>query len=106
MFQGKISIVAMLGSMMSEEHVNTYTAPVVPEYLSHPAFQYVQINVQENPLKAALVSLFIGSQRRKVDKRLHATYLLCGQNLELLREDMGMQNKLIGVSSLRPMSDA
>ena len=99
MFRGKVSIVAMLGSMMSEEHVNSYTTTVVPSYLADPAFQYVQINVQENPLKAALVSLFIGSQRRKIAPALHSTYLLCGQNLELVREDMGMQNKLIGASA-------
>lgn len=80
----------------SEEHVNSFVRPTLADMDSSPLFQYVQINVQENPLRSFLVSLFISSLRGSVPEKYHRTYLLSDQSLEYLREPMGMGNKHVG----------
>lgn len=56
----------------------------------------VQLNVQENPLKSWLVSLFLNNLKRNVPVHQQARYLLSNQNLEYVREPLGMVNKLLG----------
>lgn len=56
----------------------------------------VQVNLQENPLKSFLVSMFVSSLRKTVPAEYHATYLLSHQSLEYLREPLGMPNKHVG----------
>lgn len=64
---------------------------------THPhSRRQTQINLQENPLKSFLVSMFISSLRKQVPPEHHATYLLSHQSLEYLREPMGMTNKHVG----------
>lgn len=59
-----------------------------------------QINLQDNVLKAYLVSLFMSSLRGSIPEQHHATYLLSTQNLELQREAMGIHNKHVGYTYL------
>ncbi len=66
------------------------------KYLSDPRFQFVQVNLQENVLKAFLVSMYVSSLRRKIPPALHPTYLLSTQNMEYIREPLGMNNKHLG----------
>lgn len=47
-------------------------------------------------MKAFLVSLYVSSLRRRVPKELQPTYLLSRQNMEYVREPLGMNNKHIG----------
>ena len=47
-------------------------------------------------MKAVLVSLYVSSLRRRIPKELHSTYLLSRQNMEFVREPLGMNNKHIG----------
>ncbi|KLO09002.1 hypothetical protein SCHPADRAFT_834571 [Schizopora paradoxa] len=90
--QDRISLVAML----STEHVDSFVRPTIEKFLSDHRFQFVQINLQENILKAFLVSMYVSSLRRKVPPELHRTYLLSTQNMEYIREPLGMNNKHIG----------
>jgi ATPase complex subunit ATP10 len=55
-----------------------------------------QINLQENPLKSFLVSMFLSSLRKTVPASQQATYLLSHQSLEYLRGPLGMENKHVG----------
>jgi ATPase complex subunit ATP10 len=55
-----------------------------------------QINLQENPLKSFLVTMFLSSLRKTVPLAQQPTYLLSHQSLEYLRESMGMLNKHVG----------
>jgi mitochondrial ATPase complex subunit ATP10 len=55
-----------------------------------------QINLQENVLRGFLVSLFFRSLRNSTPPFLHPTYLLSRQDMEYVREEMGLENKLIG----------
>ncbi|EIN08441.1 hypothetical protein PUNSTDRAFT_87856 [Punctularia strigosozonata HHB-11173 SS5] len=93
---GKISVVAMLNTRMSEIHASAFADPSNALFLSHPSYQYVQINLQENLLKSLLVSLFLSSIRKTVPAHLHAGYMVSSQNMEYLRDEMGMVNKHIG----------
>jgi ATPase complex subunit ATP10 len=60
----------------------------------------VQINLQENTLRSMLVSLFMRGIRANVPAALHKTYMLSSQNMEYLREPLGMENKYIGYTYL------
>lgn len=42
------------------------------------------------------MSLYRSSLQRSIPKELHSTYLLSKQNLEYVRESLGMNNKHIG----------
>jgi ATPase complex subunit ATP10 len=56
----------------------------------------VQINSQENLLKAALVSLFASSIRRSIPSELQSTYLLSSQDLTMEKEALALHNKHVG----------
>ena len=56
----------------------------------------MQINLQENLLKSFLVNLFTNSLRSAVPKELHANYLISRQNLEYVREALGMTSTRVG----------
>lgn len=73
-----------------------FTDPAHARYASHPLYQYVQVNLQENLLKAFLVNLFIKSLRRVTPEELHPTYLVSSQNMEYVREALGMTNSRVG----------
>jgi ATPase complex subunit ATP10 len=51
-------------------------------------------------LRSMLVSLFMRGIRSQVPHALHKTYLLSSQNMEYLREPLGMANKYIGYTYL------
>lgn len=73
---GKISVISMLGTKISEIHSASFTSPTLDRYSTNPLFQHIQINLQMNVLKSLLVSLFMSSLRRSVPPSQHSTYLL------------------------------
>ncbi|THH16131.1 hypothetical protein EW146_g4458 [Bondarzewia mesenterica] len=93
---GRISVISMLSTKISEYHASSYTDRVNEMYQDHPSYQYVQINLQENLLKSLLVNLFLSSLRSSVPSRLQPTYLVSRQNMEYVREQLGMVNTRIG----------
>jgi mitochondrial ATPase complex subunit ATP10 len=70
--------------------------PTNDRFGSHPNYQNIQINLQENLLKAALVSLFASSLRSSVPERLWSKYIVSRQNMEYERDPLGMVNNRIG----------
>lgn len=64
-----------------------------PPTFKHPV---LQINLQENILKSAIVSLSKYSIRGSLPKWQHATYLHSSQNMEMLRKPLGFENKHLG----------
>ncbi|KAJ1038963.1 hypothetical protein NDA11_004289 [Ustilago hordei] len=100
MLRGKVSLVALLGSKISEEHTKSFYESTVATFGSHPRFQLVMINLQSNPLKSYLISLFTSSLRQKIPPALHPTYLLSSQNVELEKEAIGFHNKHVGYTYL------
>jgi ATPase complex subunit ATP10 len=79
-----------------QRHSQGYVLPTNSRFASHPLYQLVQINLQENLLKSFLVSLFSYSLRSNIPKRLHSTYLVSSQNMEYMKEAMGMVNTRVG----------
>ncbi|KAH7918673.1 hypothetical protein BV22DRAFT_1115377 [Leucogyrophana mollusca] len=94
--QGRVSVISMLNTRMSEIHVNGFVSPTNARFLSNPLYRYVQVNLQENLLKSFLVSLFLSSIAKTVPPELHPTYLVSSQNMEFVREQLGMVNKHVG----------
>lgn len=64
--------------------------------MSNPKYSFIQINLQENLLKSLLVSMFLSSLRQTIPPELQPTYLVSSQNMEYLRDNLGMVNKHIG----------
>ncbi|WFD23104.1 Mitochondrial ATPase complex subunit atp10 [Malassezia equina] len=110
MLYDRVSIVAMLTSKVSEvgtttrahvqEHTRSFYEAALERFRDHPRFQLVQINLQENTLKAYLLTLFVSSLRAHIPNELQATYLLSHQNMDLVREAMGLHNKHVGYTYL------
>ncbi|KAF8262996.1 ATPase assembly factor ATP10 [Lactarius quietus] len=96
MCAGKVSVIAMLSTKVSELHATSYTEALNSQYKGHPVYQYVQINLQENILKSILVNIFLSSLRSRVPPDQHTRYLVSRQNMEYLREPLGMTNSRIG----------
>ncbi|GAA5916322.1 hypothetical protein JCM8208_007393 [Rhodotorula glutinis] len=96
LLEDKVSLVVFSSFRSSEEHINSFVRPALADMKDEKAFQYVYINLQENPLKSFLVSMFVSSLRKQVPVEHHPTYLLSHQSLEYLREPMGMTNKHVG----------
>ncbi|KIL59466.1 hypothetical protein M378DRAFT_131521 [Amanita muscaria Koide BX008] len=93
---GRITVLGMLGTKISELNAKAFVNPTHERYSSHPLYQYVQINLQENLLKSFLVNLFTSSLRSNVPKELQSDYLISSQNLEYVREALGMTNSRVG----------
>jgi mitochondrial ATPase complex subunit ATP10 len=77
-------------------HAAGFTNPTNAQFDTHPLYQYIQINLQENILKSFLVNLYISSIRATVPTHRQPTYLVSSQNLEYVREAMGCLNSKIG----------
>ncbi|KAF8609167.1 hypothetical protein BDV93DRAFT_518022, partial [Ceratobasidium sp. AG-I] len=97
---GRITILSVLSTKISELHAQSFVEQSLKQHQENPAFQYMQVNLQENLLKSFLVSLFLSSLRNTVPSELHPTYILSGQNMEFLRVPLGMENKHIGYTYL------
>ncbi|KAG5635095.1 hypothetical protein H0H81_012467 [Sphagnurus paluster] len=96
MCYGRVTVLAMLGTRMSEVHVKGFVDPTNERYASHPLYQFVQVNLQENMLKSLLVKIFISSLRGVIPAAQHPTYLVSSQNMEYVRDALGMTNSKVG----------
>lgn len=100
LLRNKVTVLALLGSKISEEHTKSAYEDTLAAFGGHPRFQLVQINLQSNPLKSYLVSLFLSSLRSQINPELHPTYLLSNQNIELEKDAIGLHNKHVGYTYL------
>lgn len=96
LLSNQVSILAIESTRMSEEHTRSFYTEPLRMLGAESNLQLIRLNIQENPLKSWLVSLFINNLRRSVPQRQHARYLLSNQSLEYLREPLGLANKLLG----------
>ncbi|KIP07311.1 hypothetical protein PHLGIDRAFT_89785 [Phlebiopsis gigantea 11061_1 CR5-6] len=92
---GKVSVISMLSSKISEIQCKMYVEPTVNEYNDHAHFQHIQINLQENPLKSMLVSFFASNIKKTLPKEQWGRYLISGQNMDYIREDLALENRHI-----------
>ncbi|TFK38133.1 ATP10 protein-domain-containing protein [Crucibulum laeve] len=93
---GRITVLAMLGTQISEIHAKSFVGPTHARFSSNSLYQYIQINLQENILKSFLVSLFANKLRTTVAPEMQPNYLVSSQNMEYVRDPLGMTNSKVG----------
>lgn len=107
MLEGRASVVSVFSSMWAEGQAKTFTSPDQNPALhdvlrgSGGRAQLVQVNVEEDVLKAWLVRLFSGSLRRRVGKENWDKYFLVRKGItDEIRESIGVLNSKVGYTYL------
>lgn len=104
--QGKISVVNIFSGAWAERQTKTFhglsdlplreAIPANERALERRA-QRLEINIEENALKAGLIRLFMPSLRKQIDKELHDKYFLVRHGItEAIRQDIGVLNSKVG----------
>ncbi|KAI3613157.1 f1f0 atp synthase assembly protein atp10 [Moniliophthora roreri] len=98
---GKITLLSLLSTKISELHSQSFTSLALGRYLpssatQHPLLQHIKLNTQSNTLKAFLLTLLTRSLRAATPAHERPFYLLSSQNLEYLREPLGIDNDRVG----------
>nr|XP_018261342.1 uncharacterized protein I303_05780 [Kwoniella dejecticola CBS 10117]OBR83500.1 hypothetical protein I303_05780 [Kwoniella dejecticola CBS 10117] len=98
LLRGKVTLVSVIATRLSEEHEQSFTQPVLEDVAGHPEFNFVQINHQENKLKSLLVSFFISSLKRIVPEDRWGSYMISGGDWSSMdiTSPLGIDNKLLG----------
>lgn len=101
--RGKISVVNLFSSVWAETQVATFTGPQqnpgLAEILASSGqfAQRVDINLEENRMKAWLIKRFMWQMRGKLPLEQHARYFLVQKGFdEGLKEAIGMMNSRVG----------
>ncbi len=105
--EGKASVVAIFSGTWAQNQVESFVSgkenPVLHDVLGESSgrAQLVQINVEEDSLKAWLLRLFVGSLRRRVGKPNWDKYFIVRRGItDEMREHMGFLNGKVGYTYL------
>ncbi|KAI0486224.1 ATP10 protein-domain-containing protein [Xylaria cf. heliscus] len=106
--RGRVSVVSVFSSLWAENQCKTFVSrasnPALDQLLADSAgrAQHVRINVEEDPLKAFLVRLWMGSLRRQAGaEENHARYFLVRKGVsDEIREAVGLLNSKVGYTYL------
>ncbi|KAI8822032.1 ATP10 protein-domain-containing protein [Fimicolochytrium jonesii] len=96
----QVSLVTFMFSALGEGHVKTYIDPFLAAFADQPNLQVVQLNVEENWLKAPVLKLMTPLVRRSVPKERQSTYLLHYKPIIAARRAAGMTNNVLGWANL------
>ncbi|GFG27197.1 mitochondrial ATPase complex subunit ATP10 [Aspergillus udagawae] len=101
--RGKVSVVNVFSSVWAESQVATFTGPKQNPGLweamksGSELVQKVDINLEENAMKAWLVRTFMWRMRANLPKEQHERYFLVRKGLtDGLKEAIGMMNSKVG----------
>ncbi|KAK4237868.1 ATP10 protein-domain-containing protein [Achaetomium macrosporum] len=107
LLEGRASVVSIFSGMWAENQARTFTSrdenPALHELLAANAgrAQLVQVNVEEDMLKAWLIRLFMGSLRRKVGEENWDKYFIVRRGItDEIRESIGLLNSKVGYTYL------
>ncbi|KAI8632075.1 ATP10 protein-domain-containing protein [Xylariaceae sp. FL1651] len=106
--RGRVSLVSVFSSVWAENQCKTFASrehnPAVEQIIqdSGDRAQHVRINIEEDPLKALLVRLWMGSLRRQVGgERNWGRYFLVRKGVsDEIRENIGLLNSKVGYTYL------
>ncbi|KAI1132065.1 ATP10 protein-domain-containing protein [Nemania abortiva] len=106
--RGRVSVVSVFSSMWAENQCKTFVSresnPAVGQIIAGSAgrAQHVRINIEEDPLKAFLVKLWMGSLRRQVGgEENYGRYFLVRKGVsDEIREGVGLLNSKVGYTYL------
>ncbi|KAF9093736.1 Mitochondrial ATPase complex subunit atp10 [Mortierella sp. AD031] len=102
LLRGKISLVAVSGTRFGEEHIESYMTPFLKRWPMTGAgsnsskVQLVELNIQENPLKAGLVRMMVPFVKKTIPEERHANYVLHYKSIKHLKDPLSMQNSYLG----------
>ncbi|KAF9911799.1 Mitochondrial ATPase complex subunit atp10 [Linnemannia zychae] len=102
LLRGKISLVAISGTRFGEEHIESYMTPFLKRWPmtaapgSSSKVQLVELNIQENPLKAGLVRMMVPFVKKTIPEERHANYVLHYKSIKHLKDPLSMQNSYLG----------
>lgn len=101
LLRGKISLVAISGTRFGEEHTESYMTPFLKRWPMTAAnnsskVQLVELNIQENPLKAGLVRMMVPFVKKTIPEERHANYVLHYKSIKHLKDPLSMQNSYLG----------
>lgn len=101
--RGKVSVVSIFSSVWAESQAATFTGqtqnPGLHEVLQTcaPFAQRVEVNLEENALKAALVRMFMWRMRASLPKEQHERYFLVRKGFsDSLKQAIWMMNSKVG----------
>lgn len=99
--KGKVSLVTMFSGTWAEQQTKTFIGDneQLDRIMSAGTgfLQRVDVNVEGNALKAALVRIFMGGLRKNLPVAQHGRYFLVRKGFtEEMRPDMGMHNSQVG----------
>ncbi|KAG0055434.1 Mitochondrial ATPase complex subunit atp10 [Gryganskiella cystojenkinii] len=99
LLKGRISLVTISGTRFGEEHTETYMKPFLEKYSANAndsKVQLVELNIQENPLKAGLVKLMVPFVKKNIPEERHENYVLHYKSIKHLKDPLSMQNSYLG----------
>ncbi|KAK0754153.1 ATP10 protein-domain-containing protein [Schizothecium vesticola] len=104
LLRGRASVVSVFSSMWAQRQAESFSADAALRGVldgSGGRAQLVQINVEEDALKALLIRLFSWSLRRRVGRADWGRYLLLRKGLtDEIRESIGVLNGRVGYTYL------
>jgi len=105
--QGRVSVVSVFSSMWAENQCKTFVSkehnPGVENVIaeSKGLAQHVQVNIEEDALKALIVRLSMGRIRRQLGEENHGRYFLVRKGIsDEIRENIGLLNSRVGYTYL------
>ncbi|KUJ20610.1 uncharacterized protein LY89DRAFT_640315 [Mollisia scopiformis] len=107
LFEDKVSVVSVFSSQWAENQAATFASekqnPELHELVksSDGMAQLVQINVEENALKAWIVRMFMGSLRKRLGEDNWNRYFLVRRGItDEIRDNIGLLNSKVGYTYL------
>lgn len=104
---GKASVVSVFSSQWAEQQVQTFVSkeanPALHEVVAQNSdvAQMVHINYEDNKAKAWIISMFMGSLRKKFPEKDWDKYFLVRRGLsDQIRESIGLLNSKVGYTYL------
>lgn len=101
--QGKVSVVAIYGNLWAENQIKTFVDPKANPELHHllaenkGTAQLVRVNVEDNWLKAAIITFFMGNLRKTYGKENWDKYFLVRTPVsDEIQEHIGLLNSKVG----------
>jgi hypothetical protein len=89
LLKGKISLVAVSGTRFGEEHTETFTTPFLKKWpvgQGDSKVQLVELNIQENPLKAGLVRMMVPFVKKTIPEERHVSVAQKHRSIEPRRQ--------------------
>ncbi|KAJ2806647.1 Mitochondrial ATPase complex subunit atp10 [Coemansia furcata] len=98
--RGKTTLLTVEFVKFAEKHTQSFINVFEAAYMDNPNVQVVQINIEENWAKAAVLRMCLPYVRRAIPKHRHSTYVVHYGGVESLRSNLGIANPLIGYAFL------